>query len=91
MIVHRIDFSLDRLERVNADIGKRADDGVVLSARCSFECTVRPDVLPAACAMDQRAVGQIVGEVEGGIPAIRALYLDADGSLTTQTTPRASG
>jgi hypothetical protein len=79
MIVDRFEFSIDRLER---DLGKRAKNaGMRLPLQCSFECTVRPDSVPAICATDDRVVGQMVGHTEAGAQAIRALYLDDQGSL----------
>jgi hypothetical protein len=82
MIVDRFEISLDRLDRLNRGIDVRANGGVGLPLECSFNRTVRSDSVPAICAVDDRAVGQIVGKLKDGTPAIRALYLDAQGALS---------
>jgi hypothetical protein len=68
MIVRGIDLSLDRLERANSEVSVCADRGVGLPSHCRLECTVRPDVAPAICAVHERAVGQILGELKDGTP-----------------------
>ena len=82
MIVSSFEFSFDRLERFGGSVCEGTDNGVPFTSEFSLKSTIRPDVVPAICAVDERAVGQIVGELEDGTAAIRALYLDADGSLS---------
>jgi hypothetical protein len=78
VLIDRIELSADRLER-RFNLGV---DGCVrlIFGEC-FEVTEWAKDGPAT-ALDDGAIGVVVGKLKNGVPASRALYISDDGTLT---------
>jgi hypothetical protein len=78
VVIDRIELSADRLER-------RFNLGIDACVRLIFgECfeVAKWSEDGPAVALDDKAVGVVIGKLKDGVSASRALYVSDDGALT---------